>query len=117
MQTPKEKAIKAIRNQQIYNIEKTFNPPYMNNTNDKIREKLYSLMDSFLVEAKNQNGEERSLEQLNIDRHLFVDNMMELFATQKKEIIEMVKKVEEKEPESNGRYNACQEIITKLKEK
>lgn len=41
----------------------------------KIRQELYKSMDSFLTESKNQDGVERSLEQLNKDRHLFVENM------------------------------------------
>jgi hypothetical protein len=40
------------------------------------KEQIYRLADSFLVEAKNQYGEDRSLERLNQDRHLFVENMM-----------------------------------------
>ena len=35
-----------------------------------MKEEIYKIIDSFLVEAKDQNGKERSLEQLNRDRHL-----------------------------------------------
>ena len=45
----------------------------------EIKLELYKLMDSFLVEAKDQNGNDRSLEQLNQDRHLFVENCLKLF--------------------------------------
>lgn len=39
--------------------------------NKKLRENIYREMDSFLVETDKQ----RSLAQLNQDRHLFVENM------------------------------------------
>ena len=42
---------------------------------DESEDKIYRLMDSFLTEAKDQNGNERSLERLNTDRHLFVKNI------------------------------------------
>ena len=45
----------------------------------KIKLRIYEIVDSFLVEAKNQDGEDRSLEQLNEDRHLCVDNLVQLF--------------------------------------
>jgi len=45
----------------------------------KIKLKFYEIVDSFLVEAKNQDGEDRSLKQLNGDRHLCVDNLVQLF--------------------------------------
>ena len=43
------------------------------------QQKIYRIVDSFLVEAKNQHGEERSIDALNRDRHLAVKNLMELF--------------------------------------
>jgi hypothetical protein len=46
---------------------------------NKLKEETYRLMDSFLVEAKDQYGNERSLEKLNQDRHLFVKNLLQLF--------------------------------------
>ncbi len=49
----------------------------------KIKEKIYEAMDSFLVEAKDQYGNERSLERLNQDRHLFVEKLLELFYEEK----------------------------------
>ena len=44
----------------------------------KFREELYKLMDAFLVEAKDQSGNERSIERLNQDRHLFVQGVERL---------------------------------------
>ena len=52
---------------------------------ETIREKLYKIVDSFLTEAKDQHGNERSLDQLNQDRHLAVDNLLELFQSYCKE--------------------------------
>lgn len=47
-----------------------------------MKNELYRLTDSFLVEATNEKGEHRSLERLNADRHLFVENAMELINRQ-----------------------------------
>lgn len=47
-----------------------------------MKNELYRLTDSFLVEATNAKGEHRSLERLNADRHLFVENVMELINRQ-----------------------------------
>ena len=82
-------------------------------------------MDSFLVEAKNQYGEERSLEQLNQDRNLFMDNVMELFATQKKEIIKMIEGIGRTNEDltrygdgfEDAIHKVLKDLITKLKEK
>ena len=41
-----------------------------------IGEKLYQLMDSFLVET----DPPRKIEQLNQDRHLFIDNLLSFIA-------------------------------------
>ena len=43
------------------------------NIEELFREDIYKIIDSFLVEAKDQNGNERSLERLNADRHLAVE--------------------------------------------
>ena len=43
-----------------------------------VKQKIYQIVDSFLVEAKNQDGEERSLERLNGDRHLTVNKIIEV---------------------------------------
>ena len=47
--------------------------------NKELKQKIYEAMDSFLVEAKDQNGNDRNLYRLNRDRHLFVERMIELF--------------------------------------
>ncbi len=44
-----------------------------------IKEEIYRIIDSFLVEAKDQKGNERSLEQLDQDRHLAAQALEELF--------------------------------------
>ena len=58
------------------------------------REEAYRIIDSFLVEAKNQNGKERSLERLNQDRHLAVERFSKsysrLLEAQAKELMERV---------------------------
>jgi len=50
-----------------------------------MKEEIYKIIDSFLVEAKDQNGKERSLEQLNRDRHLAAERFEELIKRQKQE--------------------------------
>lgn len=45
---------------------------------NNLKSEIYNLMDSFLVEAKDQHGNDRSIERLNSDRHLFVENLMEI---------------------------------------
>lgn len=45
---------------------------------EKETEKIYQIIDSFLVEAKDQNGNERSLQRLNDDRRLAADKFLEL---------------------------------------
>ena len=51
--------------------------------NNKVKENIYRIIDSFLVEAKDQDGRERSLEQLNQDRHLAANELLELFEFEK----------------------------------
>lgn len=47
-----------------------------NGTNrNKTIKSIYEIIDSFLVEAKDQNGNERSLERLNQDRHLAAERL------------------------------------------
>lgn len=55
-----------------------------------LKKELYRITDSFLTEAKNQNGEDRSLERLNEDRHLAVEEFMKLI-TQLLEELKMEK--------------------------
>jgi len=50
-----------------------------------MKEEIYKIIDRFLVEAKDQNGKERSLEQLNRDRHLAAERFEELIKRQKQE--------------------------------
>lgn len=50
----------------------------MSTMNNTYIDQLYRLTDSFLVEAKDQDGNDRTLERLNQDRHLFVENTMKL---------------------------------------
>jgi hypothetical protein len=58
--------------------------------NEELKKELYRIVDHFLTEAKNQNGEERSLDRLNADRHLAVENLETLFTRQKAEIISLI---------------------------
>jgi hypothetical protein len=58
--------------------------------NENIKQELYRIVDHFLTEAKNQNGEERSLDRLNADRHLAVENLEALFTRQKADIISLI---------------------------
>jgi len=53
-----------------------------------MKEEIYKIIDRFLVEAKDQNGKERSLEQLNQDRHLAAERFEELI--KRKEQISML---------------------------
>jgi len=43
-----------------------------------LKEKIYQIIDSFLAEAKDLNGNDRSLEQLNQDRHLAAEAIEQL---------------------------------------
>lgn len=45
------------------------------------KNKIYRIIDSFLVESKNQYGEDRSLDRLNQDRHLAANELLDLFAS------------------------------------
>ena len=52
--------------------------------------RLYRLVDSFLVEAKDQHGNDRSLERLNEDRHLFVQALAQELANARREAAEEI---------------------------
>ncbi|MCR4329605.1 MAG: hypothetical protein NUV65_03590 [Candidatus Roizmanbacteria bacterium] len=54
----------------------------------EINLRIYELVDAFLVEAKDQNGNDRSLDRLNMDRHLFVERMAEVLATERRKAVE-----------------------------
>jgi len=43
-----------------------------------LKTKIYQIIDSFLTEAKDQNGNDRNLERLNQDRHLAAEAMEKL---------------------------------------
>ncbi|MBI4029481.1 MAG: hypothetical protein HY376_03915 [Candidatus Blackburnbacteria bacterium] len=45
-----------------------------------MKEEIYRIIDGFLTEAKDQNGNDRSLERLNADRHLAADELEKLFS-------------------------------------
>lgn len=82
-----------------------------------ITEEIYRNMDSFLVEAG-----KRSIEQLNQDRHLFVENIFEVILKVRKETTEYVcdKMIGEKLKESideeyNTGYNVRIEKENKIK--
>jgi hypothetical protein len=67
---------------------------------EDLKQELYRIVDHFLTEAKNQNGEERSLERLNADRHLAVENLEALFVKQQEEnqkIIDGIFEIKERE--------------------
>lgn len=72
-------------------------------------------MDSFLTEAKDQHGNERSLERLNKDRHLFVKKMEEIIADnilEVREDIEWMKDEPIPESEEGRIYNqTIQDIL------
>lgn len=54
----------------------------MNKQNKELEIEIYKIVDSFLVEAKDQNGNERSLDRLNSDRHLAVEAILKLFSAE-----------------------------------
>ena len=58
---------------------------------EKMSKEIYQIIDSFLVEAKDQNGNERSLIQLNLDRKLAAERFIELFNQIATEAIEAVR--------------------------
>jgi hypothetical protein len=63
--------------------------------NKTLTEKIYGIVDSFLVEAKDQNGNERSLERLNQDRHLATQSLLTLFQEEmEEERKEIAKKID-----------------------
>ena len=48
--------------------------------------KIYNIVDSFLAEAQDQDGNYRSLDRLNQDRHLAVEALDQLFEIQYREV-------------------------------
>ena len=61
------------------------------------KQEIYRIIDSFLVEAKDQNGRERSLEQLNRDRHLAAERFEELIRQARQEIMDSENKAVKKQ--------------------
>lgn len=59
----------------------------------QLKHELYKIVDSFLVEAKDQNGNDRSLKQLNQDRHLAVEQLEKVIASAVKEERERIQKL------------------------
>ena len=57
-------------------------------TKPKMREEIYRLMDSFLVETDSP----RSIDQLNQDRHLFVKNILDLIFQKEEDVREEIRK-------------------------
>jgi vacuolar-type H+-ATPase subunit H len=51
-----------------------------------MKQKLYELMDSFLVEAG-----ERSVKQLNQDRHLFIEKLTQEIEKERQQLIKEIK--------------------------
>lgn len=45
---------------------------------ENLKKELYRIVDSFLVEAKDLKGNDRSLKRLNADRHLAVENLTKI---------------------------------------
>ena len=64
-------------------MSKTTDPKY-----EQLCEQLYKLMDSFLTEATDQHGNPRSLERLNQDRQLFMEEAMQAFESFHKQELE-----------------------------
>ena len=57
-----------------------------------MRQKLYELMDAFLVEAQDQDGNYRSVKQLNQDRHLFIANLTQEIEKERQQLIKEIEK-------------------------
>lgn len=74
---------------------------------DTLRDKIYQIVDSFLAEAKDQHGNDRSLERLNQDRHLAVDSIFSHFEDYKSSVREAIKKHEMSYVWNNGECSFC----------
>ena len=79
------------------------------------KQEIYRIIDSFLVEAKGQNGRERSLEQLNRDRHLaaekFEELIEELIEQGRQEIIDKVVEILKKLQKTSIKSNEIKELL------
>jgi hypothetical protein len=65
-----------------------------------LENKIYQIVDSFLSEAKDQYGNERTLVKLNYDRHLAVEELKELFKKENENIKEEIQ-----EDLDKGKFN------------
>ena len=77
---------------------------------------IYKIIDSFLAEARDQYGNERSLKQLNQDRHLAVENFMKLFEEYRQEVIEEIEKSIQGMPYKEECSVLKKRILSKLQE-
>ena len=84
-----------------------------------LKEKIYKLMDSFLVEGDNP----RPIDRLNQDRHLFVENLLALFSQTFSELIGEEELVQESLIKANlfnalilGKNELRRELRNKLSE-
>ena len=57
----------------------------------------------------------KRIQDLNKAIIISLEEKQKALEAQKQEIIDIVKKVQQVEPESNGRYNTCQELLSQLK--
>ncbi|MFW5962645.1 MAG: hypothetical protein ACOCQR_03415 [bacterium] len=69
-----------------------------------LENKISQIIDSFLSEAKDQYGNERTLVKLNYDRHLATEELKELFKKENKKIKEEIEE-EIKEDLDKGKFN------------
>jgi len=87
----------------------------MNQTIKTIKEseekKIYEIVDSFLVEAKDQYGKERSLERLNTDRHLAVKNLQSHINQSHLAVIDsLIEELEGREKNCKVKERGCYEV-------
>jgi hypothetical protein len=79
-------------------------------TNEEIKEKLYNIIDSYLVEVKDKDGNER----INLDKHLAIQDIFD-FIKFNFALKEDIKKEFEKSRYYNSGYRqAIEEIENKL---
>jgi hypothetical protein len=74
---------------------------------EEVREELYRIVDAFLTEAKDQNGNERSLNRLNEDRHLAVDRILSIIKERENRIVSKAESLMDIIPETNVNERLC----------
>ncbi|MBI4029166.1 MAG: hypothetical protein HY376_02270 [Candidatus Blackburnbacteria bacterium] len=83
-----------------------------------MKEEIYRIIDGFLTEAKDQNGNDRSLERLNADRHLAADELEKLFSQalvqREEKVIEDDLKMLEMEVRTHKHSAGCGEVCKVL---